>query len=91
MLAPRLGHFAALTPQSIFGIVPFASEIGREPVALNLFRVEGEIDGAWIEGLRRDPDVTVYRRTTDQPYVPTLRVTEPVGALWLLGRDCTDE
>lgn len=50
-----------------------------------------EIDEAWIEQLRRDPEVTVVRRTTTEPFVPTLRVSEPVDILWLLGRGCTDE
>jgi hypothetical protein len=51
----------------------------------------GEIDGTWIERLRHDPSVFVYHRTTDEPYVPALRVTEPVDLQWLLGRGCTDE
>ncbi|MGH2530829.1 MAG: hypothetical protein ACRDJW_00860 [Thermomicrobiales bacterium] len=40
-----------------------------------------EIDDAWIERLRHDPDVFVYRRTTDEPFVPALRVIEPVDVL----------
>lgn len=51
----------------------------------------GENDDTWIERLRHDPDVFVYRRAMDKPFVPTLRVTEPVDVLWLLGRGCTDE
>lgn len=56
-------------------------------------RYQGLCDEA-LEGLRNDPRVTVDRRppgADPKPFVPDIRVIEPIAVLELLGRRGDDE